>query len=911
VVPETRDMVSQLLSPSQPKNIGDIVVLAILGIHILSLFLLPQSFRIPTFAVVFLSWRLAYNAGIGYLLYLQSNHTRLVAWAKKSKIFVNPAKGENPHPKLYKFIKRELETKIPKDYKFDDVPIEYNTWLVFRRIVDLILMCDFVSYCLFAIACARQPVGESVFMTISRWVCGLVLVGFNLWVKLDAHRVVKDFAWYWGDFFYLIDKELIFDGVFEMAPHPMYSIGYAGYYGISAMAASYNVLFISIVAHAMQFAFLRWVEVPHIEKTYNKPAPRKQSSNEEIATKEEQATSINGGPSLASTYRPSPTHNLLGISNIDLLRVTDVSSMIILFYMFFTWFWTPSTQGWQIFFVSNAAVLRIWYSSGLGFFLRWQSTRKGWIRHFLKYGESTEEAWRQWKGMYYLSETMAYGAFITAVLKVYQFPDDWNSELVLLKHIIGLGLIALQIWTAKSIHDSLGEFGWFYGDFFFNQSVKLNYSGIYRFLNNPEQFIGMAGLWGAALITGAPSIFFLAALSHGLAIIFHYAVERPHMLKLYGREIRRDSGFMKSIKRILPIFMQQWDLDQVLDNFADSIEEFIESTRPKINAHVKTLMRDPANFFNNLPIITSLDSDMAQFDPKDYKLEILGQSNSGSLVFPYGTPIKLRWTAPLHHSKRDWVGLYQVAQNPSRIATSVSSKGRWVPTNLNQYNSTTIDAGCLKTDLHDDNDSQHVCGEMQFSGEKLWWTSGTYEFRYHHNGAHNVLAVSQPFEIRIDRFDEEDVEIDENGLFLEAAEKALLPVVQNCFDRDPDLAPATVTEMFGSLIDRNGKFSRRIVYAVQQMFGIELDPDVVKMDGTVRNMAWRICTAKKVLVSLVWFYSFFLVIIPLFYPLFSYSRLLLIISFTIFISRSFLLTISSTRHPTRCQLRQAEQHQTE
>lgn len=31
-------------------------------------------------------------------------------------------------------------------------------------------------------------------------------------------------------------------------------------------------------------------------------------------------------------------------------------------------------------------------------------------------------------------------------------------------------------------------------------------------------------------------------------------------------------------------------------------------------------------------------------------------------------------------------------------------------------------------------------------------------------------------------------------------------------------------------------------------FGIELAPEVVRADGNVRNMAWRICNAKKVLV---------------------------------------------------------------
>lgn len=94
---------------------------------------------------------------------------------------------------------------------------------------------DFLSYSLFAIANLHFPPTHSVFTHVLRWVIGWTLIVFNLWVKIDAHRVVKDYAWYWGDAFWLIvqQRDLVFDGVYEIAPHPMYSVGYAGYYGLS------------------------------------------------------------------------------------------------------------------------------------------------------------------------------------------------------------------------------------------------------------------------------------------------------------------------------------------------------------------------------------------------------------------------------------------------------------------------------------------------------------------------------------------------------------------------------------------------------------------------------------------------------------------------------------------------------
>lgn len=61
-----------------------------------------------------------------------------------------------------------------------------------------------------------------------------------------------------------------------MAPHPMYSVGYIGFYGTALIAKSYTVLFVSLLAHAAQFVFLYCVENPHIEKTYNILGPGKE-----------------------------------------------------------------------------------------------------------------------------------------------------------------------------------------------------------------------------------------------------------------------------------------------------------------------------------------------------------------------------------------------------------------------------------------------------------------------------------------------------------------------------------------------------------------------------------------------------------------------------------------------------------
>ena len=148
--------------------------------------------------------------------------------------------------------------------------------MLFRHGVDIILLNDFLSYFLFGISFMHKPHlddSRSIFLYLTRWASGMTLLIFNLWVKMDAHRIVTDLAWYWADAFFLSLQNLVFDGVFEMAPHPMYSVGYAGYYGLSIIVGSETVLFVSLAAHACQFSFLVFFENPHIDRTYGQRKP--------------------------------------------------------------------------------------------------------------------------------------------------------------------------------------------------------------------------------------------------------------------------------------------------------------------------------------------------------------------------------------------------------------------------------------------------------------------------------------------------------------------------------------------------------------------------------------------------------------------------------------------------------------
>jgi hypothetical protein len=94
-------------------------------------------------------------------------------------------------------------------------------------------------------------------------------------------------------------------------------------------------------------------------------------------------------------------------------------------------------------------------------------------------------------------------------------------------------LIGLHVWASTESYQVLGAYGWFFGDFFIEHvPAALDYTGIYRYLNNPEIF-GGAAFFGFALITRSRLVFALALAKHGAHWWFLSFVEQcvPHPVR--------------------------------------------------------------------------------------------------------------------------------------------------------------------------------------------------------------------------------------------------------------------------------------------------------------------------------------------------------------------------------------------
>ena len=140
-------------------------------------------------------------------------------------------------------------------------------------------------------------------------------------------------------------------------------------------------------------------------------------------------------------------------------------------------------------------------------------------------------------------------------------------------------------------------------------------------------------------------------------------------------------------------------------------------------------------------IITRVANDLSAYDSSRYSLNISTGSSVTVPRYRVGQPIRVSWTAPSNHSRKDWIGIYRLGSCRSQLVTRISSVGKWMPIYEDEWD------GDMYLPPSPDDAQQQDAGEVVFRGKQLPWAPGQYELRYHHDGKHNVMSRVAPLEI--------------------------------------------------------------------------------------------------------------------------------------------------------------------
>lgn len=345
---------------------------------------------------------------------------------------------------------------------------------------------------------------------------GVLLLALSFWAKARAHDVLGDFAWFWGDFFFTIEGKLVFDGVFRLFPHPMYTVGYAGYYGAALLTRSYTVLLLSLLAHLAQLAFLAMVEEPHIRKIYGGAEAGKQKDGKP-RDEPRQLHQMAPYEQFLSTVPGKPVFAVLGatMGSLALLCLSGIGSTYLVLFVLLSW--------------------RVAHWGGCSALL--SKGRDGeenlWMRLAERRGMSRTRAFSSWQHVYLVSFLFNHALFLVASLRMGgaesgSLAKDWALLLG------GLSIMAVSWLGTWSAWRELGWFGFYYGDFFVEPANReLVQTGSYRYVSHPDVSLGYLFYFGLAAMRQSWGLLSVAVLCQAVHWLFATVIEQPNIERKY------------------------------------------------------------------------------------------------------------------------------------------------------------------------------------------------------------------------------------------------------------------------------------------------------------------------------------------------------------------------------------------
>lgn len=189
-VPDTLNTVNTFL----PQNMGLVsattLILLLCSAYLVLFGNLNKWYHICWFFV----WRCSYDIGLGVILSQQSQHRMVTKWYRKYR-GTSTAPASTP---VHKLLDHLAKSQLPASLRptFLQYPLAFRSWLVYKSLVNFILVQDGLNYLLLAIKVFKIPTWHDVSLLLMvQYLAGIVLSVFNLWAKQDAHRCIGSYRY--------------------------------------------------------------------------------------------------------------------------------------------------------------------------------------------------------------------------------------------------------------------------------------------------------------------------------------------------------------------------------------------------------------------------------------------------------------------------------------------------------------------------------------------------------------------------------------------------------------------------------------------------------------------------------------------------------------------------------------------